>query len=355
MGFSNGSSCAAVVAALGMILTVAGCAKEATPPTARKLTLLDPKMAPPPVKAPVNVAVAAMLPPGNIAPPPAPGTSAPAAPADPADLRVMSFNCRVSTLFDLHNTWGLRKRLLLDTIQNFNPDLLGTQELLASQADYLRERLDGYSFVGAGRNDGKRRGEMCGVFFRSDKFQKLDSGHFWLSESPSKPGSKGWGAFFPRLVTWVKLQPRDGGQTFCWFNTHLDAFSARARLNGAKLLRLRMASIARGLPVLVTGDFNADAGSDPYRELTGSKTAAVLTDTFRAVHVNGSDGDGTRHAFRGGRGGPRIDWILASSNAFRTIDADIDHTRSGIMFPSDHFPVTAVLRPMGAPTLARIE
>jgi endonuclease/exonuclease/phosphatase family metal-dependent hydrolase len=350
MRFSNSSSCAAVVAAVGMIFVVAGCAKESARATAPKLTLLDPRTAPPPAtKTPVNVALASMLPPGNIAPPPAPGASAPG-----ADLRVMSFNCRVSTLFDLHNTWGLRKGLLLDTIQNFNPDLLGTQELLASQADYLRERLDGYSFVGVGRNDGKRGGEMCGIFFRSDKFEKLESGHFWLSESPSKPGSKGWGAFFPRLVTWVKLQPRDGGETFCWFNTHLDAFSSRARLNGAKLLRLRMASIARGLPVLVTGDFNADAGSDPYRELTGSKSTTVLTDTFRAINAN-VKGDGTRHAFRGGRGGPRIDWILASSSAFRTIDADIDHTRAGIMFPSDHFPVTAVLRPTGAPTLAQVE
>ena len=348
MGLFTGSSCAAIVAALGMVL-VGGCAKEAAP-VAPKLTLLDPRMTPPAAKPPVNVAVAAMLPPGNIAPPPAPGASAPA-----ADLRVMSFNCRVSTLFDLHNTWGLRKGLLVDTIRNFGPDLLGTQEVLASQADYLREQLDGYSFVGVGREDGKRGGEMCGVFFRSDKFEKLDSGHFWLSESPSKPGSKGWGAFFPRMVTWVKLRPRDGGATFCWFNTHLEAFSSRARLNGAKLLRLRMASIARGMPMLVTGDFNADAGSDPYQELIGSRTDTVLTDTFRAMNGTGLKADGTRHAFRGGRGGPRIDWILASSSDFRTIDADIDHTRSGIMFPSDHFPVTAVLRPTAAPTLARIE
>ena len=345
MGLFTGSSCAAIVAALGMVL-VGGCAKEAAP-VAPKLTLLDPRMTPPAAKPPVNVAVAAMLPPGNIAPPPAPGASAPA-----ADLRVMSFNCRVSTLFDLHNTWGLRKGLLVDTIRNFRPDLLGTQELLAGQADYLREQLDGYSFVGVGRDDGKRGGEMCGVFFRADKFDKLDSGSFWLSESPSVPGSKGWGAFFPRLVTWVKLQPRDGGTTFCWFNTHLDAFSSRARLNGAKLLKLRMASIAHGMPVLVTGDFNADAGSDPYKELT---RASVLTDTFRAANTGVVKGDGTRHAFRGGRGGPRIDWILASSGDFRTIDADINHTRSGIMFPSDHFPVTAVLRPTGVAPLARIE
>lgn len=340
MGLWDRSSYAAV-AAVGLIFVIAGCAKQEQP--APRLTLLDPDM------QRRNVTpVASMFPMAPAAPL---GSPTPAA----ADLRVMSFNCRVSTLFDLHNTWGLRKRLLLDTIQNFNPDLLGTQEVVASQYDYLRQRLDGYEAVGVGRDDGKRDGEMCAVFFRADKFEKLASGHFWLSGRPSKPGSKGWGAFFPRMVTWVKLRPRDGGATFCWFNTHLDAFSSRARENGAKLLRQRMASIAGAMPTLVTGDFNADAGTDPYRTLLATTSRTALIDTFRAAHVTLPKDDGTRHAFRGGRGGPRIDWILASSSAFRTIDADINHTKSGLMYPSDHFPVTAVLRPVTAPTLARVE
>jgi endonuclease/exonuclease/phosphatase family metal-dependent hydrolase len=117
-----------------------------------------------------------------------------------------------------------------------------------------------------------------------------------------------------------------------------------------------MASIAGRLPVVVTGDFNADAGSDPYKLLLGSGNAATrMTDTFRAANAGVVKGDGTRHAFRGGRGGPRIDWILASATAFRTVDADIDHTRSLLAYPSDHFPVTAVLRPVAAPVLAQVE
>ncbi len=336
-------SCAVIIAALGMVFGVAGCAKEQGAP---KLSLLDPAM----TATPKVVPIASMLP---VTPAPAP--RAPSASSAAADVRVMSFNCRVSTLFDLHNTWGLRKGLLLDTIQNFHPDLLGTQEVVASQYDYLRERLDGYASVGVGRDDGKRDGEMCAVFYRADKFEKLDAGHFWLSERPGKPGSKGWGAFFPRMVTWVKLRPRDGSGSFVWFNTHLDAFSSRARLNGARLLRARMAAIAGALPTLVTGDFNADAGSDPYQTLLGADAGKRLTDTFRAAHVKLPKNDGTRHAFRGGRGGPRMDWILASTSGFRTIDADINHTKSGLMYPSDHFPVTAVLRPVEPPALARIE
>jgi endonuclease/exonuclease/phosphatase family metal-dependent hydrolase len=281
----------------------------------------------------------------------------------PTDLRVMSCNVRVKTLFDLQNHWGLRKKHLVSRIRAFAPDLLGTQECLASQADYLRDQLDGYEFFGAGRNDGKRRGEMCGVFYRADRFEKLDGGHFWLSRDPSKPGSKGWGAWFPRMVTWVKLRPRDGGETFYFFNTHFDAFASRARRESARLLRERMASIAGGAPCVVTGDFNADEGSDAYRTLlagTGAlrgvgagvgRIAGTLVDTFRAANPTLVDRDGTRHGFWGGRGGPRIDWIIATPH-FQAVAGDIDRDSAYGRYPSDHFPVTAVLRPMGTAPVA---
>ena len=136
----------------------------------------------------------------------------------------------------------------------------------------------------------------------------------------------------------------------------MDAFSSRARLNGAKLLRLRMQRIAGALPVIVTGDFNADEGTDPYKVLlAGTQSTGKLTDTFLAAHgMKGVRNDGTRHGFSGSRGGPRIDWIVASRD-FVTLDADIDHTHAGLRYPSDHFPVTAVLRPVNQLPVARIE
>jgi endonuclease/exonuclease/phosphatase family metal-dependent hydrolase len=276
----------------------------------------------------------------------------------PGDLRVMSVNVRVKTLFDGPNFWQFRKGFLASRIRAFDPDLLGTQECLADQTDYLRDQLPGYEFFGVGRNDGDRRGEMCGVFFKSAKFEKLDGGHFWLSKSPTTPGSKGWGAWFPRLVTWVKLRPRDGGQTFYWFNTHFDAFASRARLESAKLLRRQMASLAGGAPAVVTGDFNADEGSDAYTTLVSGKGLASigprLIDTFRTAHPTQTRGDGTRHGFAGGRGGPRIDWIMATP-AFQTVAAGIDRSAAAFRrFPSDHFPVTAVLRPIAQPRLANL-
>lgn len=270
------------------------------------------------------------------------------APIATGDLRVMSFNVRVRTVLDiLGNNWALRRGLLVETIRDFNPDLLGVQECLAVQGDYLRKELPGYGFIGAGRDDGRRDGEMCGVFYKTEKFQKLDAGHFWLSDSPKEPGSRSWGSAFPRMATWVKLRPRHGGDDFYFFNTHLDSVSGNARKEQSKLLRRKIDQIAGHAPVLLTGDFNTDEGTTPYHVLTGGtgRTGRVggrLVDTFLvAGPMRG--GEGTRHGYRGSRSGDRIDWILASRQ-FQPISAAIDHSRRGGRYPSDHFPVTAVLR-----------
>ena len=257
-------------------------------------------------------------------------------------LRVMSFNLRTSTIFDLFNTWGLRKALLVDTIHAYRPDLLGTQECRAQQARYLREKLPGYRFVGVGRNDGEDSGEMMGVFYRKRAFTEVARGHFWLSRTPEEAGSKSWDTLFPRMVTWVKLRPRDRRQAFYFFNTHFSAFGDEARRASARLLRRRIARRAGEAPVIVTGDFNADAGSRPHAVLTDRSAPPALKDTFRAVHADGFVDAGTLHGFDGRANDQRIDWILSSAD-FTPRHAGIDRSHDDGRYPSDHFPVTAVL------------
>ena len=259
------------------------------------------------------------------------------------DMKVMTFNLRVATMFDATNTWAFRKNLVVQRIRTADPDILGTQEGLHSQVTFLEGELPDYTFFGVGRNDGKRAGEMCGVFFKSSKFTRIDGGHFWLSERPEKCGSKSWGCIFPRMVTWVKLQPSDGGQAFCWFNTHFDAWATRARDESAKLLRSRMNTIAGSLPCIVTGDFNAGENSSPYRKMLASAGGTQMFDAFRAVNTRKLE-EGTRHDFDGHKDGDRIDWILVS-HGFQPISASIDYTRGVLGYPSDHFPVTATIRP----------
>jgi endonuclease/exonuclease/phosphatase family metal-dependent hydrolase len=317
-----------------------------------------------------NNAIRATLWPAELSMPAAPApptvqaaiSSAPTLPASPGELRVMSFNLRVKTILDsLGNSWNSRKELLVSTIRQFDPDLLGTQEGLATQIDYLSRELDDYDWVGAGRNDGNRGGEMCAIFYRKSRFQLLDSGHFWLSDTPSVPGSKSWGSAWPRMVTWVKLRPRGRGPAggeFCMFNTHFDVFGARARVESARLLRAKMHLIAGNLPCIITGDFNDQPGSEPYQTLlAGDGKSTRLTDVYRASNPRPRpDGEGTRHKFKGATDGPRIDWILTSAG-FQPTQAQILHANRDGKFPSDHFPVVAVLRPAAAgPThVARIE
>jgi endonuclease/exonuclease/phosphatase family metal-dependent hydrolase len=266
-------------------------------------------------------------------------------PRNSRDLSVMTFNLRVRTILDGRNIWDRRREPVVERVRAFDPDLLGTQEGLDSMETYLRQQLGDYTFLGVGRNDGARRGEMCGMFFKTARFELLDSGHFWLSTTPEKPGSRAWGEIFPRMVTWVKLRPRDGGPEFCWFNTHFGAYSARARAESAKLLRDRIAHIAGSMPCIVTGDFNSSSGSAPYRTLLAEQQppTASLHDVFRAAHPVATGSEGTLHFFTGWRGGQHMDWILSSSH-FQVINAEIDRTRGPAGYPSDHFPVTATLR-----------
>ena len=105
-------------------------------------------------------------------------------------LRVMTFNLRVRTMLDGHNIWDNRRDLVVERVRAFDADLLGTQEGLPSMESDLRQQLRDYSFRGVGRDDGKQRGEMCGVFFKTARFDLLDGGYFWLSPTPEKPGSR---------------------------------------------------------------------------------------------------------------------------------------------------------------------
>lgn len=261
-------------------------------------------------------------------------------------LRVMSFNVRVRNPFDGFNGWAFRRELVTTTIGNFAPDILGTQEGVMSQIEELQAELPGYAFVGAGRDNGKRRGETAAIFYRTDRFELLDSGHFWLSDTPDEVASRSWGNMFNRIATWVRLRDLshpEQAEVFV-FNTHLDVFSANARYQSAHLLQRKMVEIAGDNPVIVTGDFNAGEGSDPYNVLVSGagEVREPLIDSFRHVHPETWQQEGTMHKFGGGRSGERIDWIL-NCEQFTPVAATIDYTRAGRRFPSDHFPISAVL------------
>ena len=201
-------------------------------------------------------------------------------------VRVMSFNIRYGTAKDGDNHWDHRREFLLETIRGFNPDLLGTQETLKFQRDWLAEQLDGYAVLGVGRNDGVDDGEMMALYYRRGRFELLDSGHFWLSETPDVVGSKSWDSSLPRMVTWVRLQDRrqSDGRPLLFLNTHFDHMGRTAREESSRLLRRKAATLGAESSIVVTGDFNAAADSEPYVALFSDSEGAAspLVDSFRA-------------------------------------------------------------------------
>lgn len=275
-------------------------------------------------------------------------------PAADAPVRVMSFNIRYATAPDGDNAWDKRKDFLAETVRTFDPDLLGTQETLAGQRDFLAEKLPGHAAFAAGRDDGKDAGEMAAVFYRTARFDKLGGGHFWLSPTPAATGSKGWDAALPRIATWVKLRDRTApaGLPVLFLNTHFDHRGQQARAESARLVRAKLVELGAGCRLVVTGDFNAGEGTDPYTALFADAAGkpSPVVDSFRVARPDRGPDEATFSGFRAAARGERIDWIGCSRDWDVRL-AGIDRTARAGRSPSDHFPVFAVLRPAGDKTL----
>ena len=255
-------------------------------------------------------------------------------------VKVMSFNIRYGSARDGDNHWDKRKELVAKTIKSYSPDLLGLQETLPFQARFLQKTLHDYTYVGWTR-DNNPDGEQCGIMFRTDRFEKLESGQFWLSETPKQKASKSWDSSLPRVATWILLKDnQNDGREFLFVNTHFDHRGNQARHESAKLIKSWLAANHNDKPIVVTGDFNTGANTTPYSHLVNAEKPP-LYDTFGAINEN-AENSGTFNGFRGVKTGARIDWVLVSEH-WKTTAAEIDHTKDEGRYPSDHFPVTATI------------
>ncbi|HEU0139617.1 MAG TPA: endonuclease/exonuclease/phosphatase family protein [Bryobacteraceae bacterium] len=251
-------------------------------------------------------------------------------------LKVMSFNVRLPSKADGENHWDHRRDLLVRTIQKYDPDVFGTQELFHEQGEYIAAKAPEYKWFGVSRR-GNQTDEHMGVFYKPSKLTLLDSGNFWLSETPEVPGSMSWNVSLPRMVTWGLFQTT-AGKKFYLYNTHFPhrREDAEARTNCARVIAKRIGSLPTGTPLIVTGDFNTAAeSSEPYTILTGESKDAWTTAPDR------SGPTGTFNGFKGRDTGPRIDWILYRGDVQPVSAETITYNESG-RYPSDHFPVMAV-------------
>ena len=266
----------------------------------------------------------------------------PAEQSGSAGIRAMTFNIRLDLESDGANAWPYRKEMVAALIRREKPDLLGTQEVLLHQKQYLETALPGYTFVGVGRDDGAQGGEFSPLAWRSDRFELLQSGTFWLSPTPDTPG-KGWDAAYPRVATWAVLRDRSTGRTIRALNTHFDHVGTVARANAARMIAEWVASgPAPGTPAIVMGDFNAAPGSAPYQILAVTVRSG-LTDarTITRTAPYGPPGTFTAFDIAAAPGAP-IDHVFVTGDFAVEAYAVLTQHWEGRL-PSDHYPVVVDL------------
>lgn len=258
----------------------------------------------------------------------------------PQELAVMTLNMRYDNPEDGMNNWRFRRERIAGLIRSEAVDLLGTQEVLANQFDDLQALLPGYRAVGVGREDGARAGEFNAVFFRSDRFELLDSGVFWLSEEPETPGSKGWDGACERLATWTVLRDKSGRELL-FINTHLDHVGEQARREGVALLLRRIETLRDGRPVILT------AISTPNPRRRSSRTWWP-TEPCAALGTRQPERHGTAWSFSDfgqlpEEERPLIDYVFCGGGLEVRSCSILPDTLGG-GYLSDHAPVEARLK-----------
>ena len=268
-------------------------------------------------------------------------------------IRVMSFNVRGASHRDGINAWENRARLNVETIQKHAPGVIGLQELHAPNLEVYKREIPHYARILGPAYGTDELEEFAAIFYDPERFEPLDAGGFWLSDTPEE-SSASWGNEVVRSANWAVLRCQKTGVAFLHANTHLDHASERARIEGNRLIVRQTEQTLENHghpPTVVTGDFNCKPGSEPYEVFREHG----FVDTFLAAGNKDGDEAYTFHAFRGTRFKPsdtdkpfgRIDWILLkdTDGRFEVLSHEVirDADEEAGLYPSDHYPVVAEL------------
>lgn len=258
-------------------------------------------------------------------------------------LNVMSFNIRLNIAVDSLDAWPYRKDKVASQILFHEVHLLGVQEALHDQMADLRERLPQFKSLGGGRDDGKEKGEYSAIFYDTTRLQVLQTKMFWLSETPEIAGSKSWDAAITRIVTWAKFRDKKTKKIFFAFNTHFDHKGEVARRESAKIVLKKIREMAANMPVICTGDFNAEPAQEPVMVIMDKSNPLHLIDSKEISQTPHYGPTGTFSAFRSKeRNDQPIDYIFLKGKWKVLKHATISQTWGG-RFASDHFSVLATL------------
>ena len=250
--------------------------------------------------------------------------------------RVMSFNVRCAD--DKEGSVKNRSKIVTAIIEQYLPDSVGVQEATGKWMRILSENLGAYVAIGEHRDEDPES-EFSAIFYLKDKFNLLDSGTIWLSDTPEVKYTKYEESGCTRIATWVVLENKETGEAFVHINTHLDHMSDNARVMQVKVLSNKIAELKEaGYPIVCTGDFNAQPTTTVYatvmESLIDSKAIATNSDDGLTAHGYGKNEDYSA--------GP-IDYVFVSENVEVDTYKIIRNTAKD-MYPSDHYPVVADVR-----------
>jgi len=182
-------------------------------------------------------------------------------------IKVMTYNIKYDNVNDTVNNWNDRKSAMVELLKKHNPSIIGMQEVLHRQLEYLDESLPNFNYLGVGRDDGKQKGEYSPILYDSKKYKVLQSNTFWLSKTPHKI-SVGWDAALERICTYGLFEDKKSNQKFWVFNTHFDHVGVKARKKSVKLILKKIRDInSDKLPVVLMGDLNLTPDQKPIQLL----------------------------------------------------------------------------------------
>ncbi len=251
----------------------------------------------------------------------------------------ITFNIRYDNPGDKEDNWHYRKNDVARLILHYEASIVGTQEGLCHQVEFIDSSLTKYAYIGVGREDGKTSGEYCAIFYDTTIFKRIRGSTFWLSETPGK-ASVGWDAALERICTYGLFEHLETGSRIWIFNTHFDHRGPSARANSASLILEKIKKInIENLPVVFMGDFNSTPDEEPIQIL---KTG--LSD---ALDISEKPLYGPAGTFNGFAD----EIILNRIDYFFTLDMDIlsythiDDRRNNNKYISDHLPVMITIKP----------
>ena len=253
-------------------------------------------------------------------------------------ITVMSYNIRYDNYNDGENRWDMRKASMIEMIEQYHPEIIGIQEGLLHQVQFLDSNLRSYKYIGVGRDDGINKGEFSAILYDTTKFSALISSTFWLSGTPGSV-SVGWDASMERICTYGLFLQNESKQKIWVFNTHFDHMGKLSREKSAKLILKTIRKINRkGLPVILMGDLNSLPESQAIKIINRKLSDAYL------LSENPPEPKGTYNGFNPENTlDKRIDYIFLSGFEVELFK-HINDRRKDNYFISDHLPVFAKLK-----------